>query len=108
MKTSSSKNALGIRVSAQGSDNTCFITGGQSGWCGGTVIGSGTVSSRQFRETGSCCIAERRAIEMIDHGAPRAEFLRFEDRVRMSTKLGAEMHSPFGVMDQQVVSWTCG
>ena len=76
--------------------------------CAGTVIGSGTVSSRRFRETGSCCIAERRAIEMIDHGAPRTEFLRFKDRVRMSTRLGPEMHSPFGAIDQQVVSWTCG
>jgi fumarylacetoacetate (FAA) hydrolase len=76
--------------------------------CAGTIIGSGTVSSRQFRETGSCCIAERRAIETIDHGAPRTEFLRFKDRVRMSTTLGAEIHSPFGVIDQQIVRWTGG
>ena len=31
--------------------------------CPGTIIGSGTVSSSRYRETGSCCIAERRAIE---------------------------------------------
>jgi fumarylacetoacetate (FAA) hydrolase len=71
--------------------------------CAGTVIGSGTVSSKDCRETGSCCIAERRAIETIDHGAPRTEFLRFNDRVRMSTRLGTEMHSPFGVIDQRVI-----
>ena len=71
--------------------------------CAGTVIGSGTVSSRGFRETGSCCIAERRAIETIEHGAPRTEFLRFEDRVCMTTQAGTELHSPFGVIDQRVV-----
>lgn len=33
--------------------------------CAGTIIGSGTVSSPSYEKVGSCCIAERRAIEMI-------------------------------------------
>ena len=71
--------------------------------CEGTVIGSGTISCRRSRETGSCCIAERRAIEMIDGGAARTEYLRFGDRVRMSTRLSNGRESPFGNIDQRVV-----
>lgn len=68
----------------------------------GTVIGSGTVSNANFREVGSSCVAERRGIEIVDHGAPRTEFLRFGDRVRMEaiTSIG---RSPFGAIDQRVV-----
>ena len=40
----------------------------------GTIIGSGTVSNED-RSVGSSCIAERRAIETIDHGAPRTPFM---------------------------------
>jgi fumarylacetoacetate (FAA) hydrolase len=72
--------------------------------CAGTVIGSGTVSSHRFRETGSCCIAERRAIEMIDEGAARTPFLRFGDRVRMVTVLADDSASPFGEIDQRVIA----
>jgi fumarylacetoacetate (FAA) hydrolase len=71
--------------------------------CEGTVIGSGTISCRRSRETGSCCIAERRAIEMIDEGAARTDYLRFGDRVRMSTRLSNRSESPFGDIDQCVV-----
>lgn len=69
--------------------------------CAGTVIGSGTVSSSRYRETGSCCIAERRAIEMIDAGAPRTPFLGFGEQVRMAALLG-EADARFGKIDQRV------
>jgi fumarylacetoacetate (FAA) hydrolase len=72
--------------------------------CAGTLVGSGTVSSQRFRETGSCCIAERRAIEMIDHGAARTPYLRFGDQVRMTTRLGGDGGSPFGEMNQKVIA----
>ena len=49
----------------------------------GTVIGSGTVSNESYREVGSTCIAERRGIEVVDTGAPRTEYMKFGDRVRM-------------------------
>lgn len=68
----------------------------------GTVIGSGTVSNENFREVGSSCIAERRGIEIVDHGGAKTEFMRFGDRVRMEC-LGADGQSVFGVIDQKVV-----
>ena len=68
----------------------------------GTVIGSGTVSNSTYREVGSSCIAERRAIEMLDHGAPRTSYLKFGDRVRMEA-LAADGSPLFGAIDQKVV-----
>lgn len=68
----------------------------------GTVIGSGTVSNENYREVGSSCIAERRGIEIVDSGAPRTEFMKFGDRVRMEA-ITAEGRTPFGAIDQQVV-----
>jgi len=66
----------------------------------GTIIGSGTVANAD-RGSGSSCIAEQRAIEMIDHGAAQTPFLKFGDRVRieMSDRDG---QSIFGAIDQRV------
>jgi fumarylacetoacetate (FAA) hydrolase len=68
----------------------------------GTVIGSGTIANAAYAEVGSSCIAERRAIEIIAHGAPRTIYMAFGDRVRMAARLpdGSE---PFGCIEQQVV-----
>jgi fumarylacetoacetate (FAA) hydrolase len=66
----------------------------------GTIVGSGTVSNAD-RAVGSACIAERRVIEIIDHGEPRTQFMRFGDRVRMRAR-GAEGDGPFGAIDQRV------
>lgn len=68
----------------------------------GTIIGSGTVSSADYRSVGSTCVAERRGIEMIDHGAPRTDFLRFGDRVTMEAR-GADDTPLFGKLDQLAV-----
>ena len=68
----------------------------------GTVIGSGTVSNENFREVGSSCIAERRGIEIVDEGAPKTEFMKFGDTVRMKART-ADGRSPFGAIDQKVV-----
>jgi fumarylacetoacetate (FAA) hydrolase len=67
----------------------------------GTIVGSGTVSNAS-RSVGSSCIAERRAIEVLDSGAAGTAFLRFGERVRI------EMHGPdgqsvFGAIDQRYV-----
>jgi fumarylacetoacetate (FAA) hydrolase len=70
--------------------------------CAGTIIGSGTVSSSRYRETGSCCIAERRAIEMIDKGVPETPFLSFGERVRIEASLDRP-EITFGQIDQRVV-----
>ena len=66
----------------------------------GTIIGSGTVSNHGGKK-GSACIAERRAIEAIEHGAPRTPFMKFGDRVRMEARWRDE--PVFGAIDQRVV-----
>lgn len=68
----------------------------------GAIIGTGTVSNVS-RAAGSACIAERRVIEMIDHGEPRTLFMRFGDRVRMEARWPGAGAGPFGVIDQRVV-----
>jgi fumarylacetoacetate (FAA) hydrolase len=68
----------------------------------GTIIGSGTISNPDYRSVGSACIAERRGIELMDHGKPRTEYMKFGDRVRMEV-LDAGGNSIFGAIDQRVV-----
>ncbi|MGC2774747.1 MAG: fumarylacetoacetate hydrolase family protein [Bradyrhizobium sp.] len=68
----------------------------------GTIIGSGTVSNAD-RAAGSSCLAERRAIEIIEHGAPRTPFLSFGDRVTMQAQFADGTPGPFGCVDQRVV-----
>lgn len=72
----------------------------------GTIIGSGTVSNVD-RAAGSACIAERRVIEVIDHGAPRTAFMRFGDRVRMEART-RDGDAPFGAIEQRVVQQVTG
>jgi len=67
----------------------------------GTIIGSGTVSNAD-RAAGSACIAERRAIELIEQGASKTPFMRFGDRVRMQAT-AADGSAPFGAIDQRIV-----
>jgi fumarylacetoacetate (FAA) hydrolase len=68
----------------------------------GTIIGSGTVSNAD-RSAGSSCLAEVRAIEMVDHGAARTPFLKFGDRVSMQARFADGRDGPFGRIDQKVV-----
>jgi fumarylacetoacetate (FAA) hydrolase len=67
----------------------------------GTVIGSGTVSNYD-RSVGSACISERRAIDMIEFGTVKTDFMKFGDSIRMETVMpdGGEL---FGVIDQKIV-----
>lgn len=67
----------------------------------GTILGSGTVSNHD-RSRGSSCIAERRALEMLEEGKPITPFLKSNDRVRIEM-LDASGHSIFGAIDQRVV-----
>ncbi|MBA4355367.1 MAG: fumarylacetoacetate hydrolase [Novosphingobium sp.] len=68
----------------------------------GTVVGSGTVSNPNFREIGSSCIAERRGIEVLDHGEPKTAFMAFGDTVRMEA-MDKAGRAPFGALEQKVV-----
>jgi fumarylacetoacetate (FAA) hydrolase len=69
----------------------------------GTIIGSGTISNRDYRTVGSACIAERRGIEMLDHGKSDTPFMKFGDRVRIEI-LDSRGDSLFGAIDQRVVA----
>lgn len=72
----------------------------------GTIVGSGTVSNRN-RAVGSSCLAERRMIETIDEGAPRTEFLKFGDTVKIDM-LDANGRSVFGSIEQVVKPYRYG
>lgn len=69
----------------------------------GTIVGSGTVSNKD-RRTGSSCLAEVRAIETIEHGAPRTPFLQFGDTVRIEM-MAATGASIFGAIEQRVARY---
>ncbi|WP_116474256.1 fumarylacetoacetate hydrolase family protein [Zobellella maritima] len=71
--------------------------------CAGAIVGSGTVSNVD-RSTGSCCLAERRMLEIIDQGTAKTPFMQFGDRVRIEM-LDARGQSIFGAIDQQVVKY---
>jgi fumarylacetoacetate (FAA) hydrolase len=68
----------------------------------GTIIGSGTISNADYRIVGSACIAERRGIEIEDHGKPSTPFMKFGDGVRIEMRDGRGV-SIFGAIDQHVV-----
>jgi fumarylacetoacetate (FAA) hydrolase len=69
--------------------------------CAGTIIGSGTVSNDNYREIGSSCIAERRAIELLDNGAAKTSYMHFGDIVRMEARQ-AGGNVLFGAIAQRV------
>jgi fumarylacetoacetate (FAA) hydrolase len=66
----------------------------------GSCIGSGTVSNQDWSR-GYSCIAEKRAIETIESGAPKTAFMQFGDTVRIEMK-GADGMSVFGAIEQKV------
>jgi fumarylacetoacetate (FAA) hydrolase len=68
----------------------------------GSIVGSGTVSN-QDRARGVGCIAEQRAIETIEGGAPQTAFMQFGDTVRIEMA-GLDGASLFGAIAQRVVA----
>jgi fumarylacetoacetate (FAA) hydrolase len=70
------------------------------GFTAGTILGSGTVSNAD-RARGWSCIAEQRALEMIDGGAPRTRFLAAGDAVEIEVRDG-EGRNVFGTISQKV------
>ncbi len=67
----------------------------------GSIVGSGTVSNKDW-QCGYSCIAEKRAIETIESGAPKTAFMAFGDRIRIEM-LGRDGQSLFGAIDQRTV-----
>ena len=74
----------------------------------GTIVGSGTVANDAAREQtstiGSSCLAERRMLETLWHGAPKTPWLKFGDRVRIEMP-DRDGRSIFGAIDQEVVRY---
>ena len=80
----------------------------------GSIIGSGTVSNpgtekdgRRDWPTGDAGIAEQRAMETIQDGAPQTGYMKFGDSVRIEVK-GKDGESVFGTIDQKVVESGAG
>jgi fumarylacetoacetate (FAA) hydrolase len=73
----------------------------------GSVVGSGTISNVDNSDGGSgggrgyCCIAEKRCLETLEHGAPQTDFMKFGDRVRIEM-FDSAGKSIFGAIDQTV------
>ncbi len=68
----------------------------------GTILGSGTVSNRDAQRVGSACLAEWRALEVIEHGAARTPFLRADEVLRFEV-LGSGGGSVFGAIEHRFV-----
>jgi fumarylacetoacetate (FAA) hydrolase len=68
----------------------------------GTILGSGTVSNAD-RARGVSCLAERRAIEMIDEGRATTPFMAVGDRVAIEMR-AADGRDIFGRIDQRVTT----
>ena len=68
----------------------------------GSVIGSGTVSNKDWAH-GYSCIAEKRAIETIEGGKPVTEFMKFGDTIRIEAR-ARDGQSVFGAIEQKVAA----
>jgi fumarylacetoacetate (FAA) hydrolase len=68
----------------------------------GSIVGSGTVSNADTAR-GWSCIAEKRALEMIEGGAAATDFMQFGDSVRIEMT-GRDGLSVFGAIEQTVVA----
>ena len=66
----------------------------------GSIVGSGTVSNQDWSH-GYSCVAEKRAIETIQSGAPQTAFMQHGDRIRIEM-LDERGLSIFGAIDQRV------
>ena len=71
------------------------------GFAAGTILGGGTVSNAD-RARGVSCLAERRAIETIDGGAPRTPFMKSGDTISIDM-LDDDGRSICGRIAQKVV-----
>jgi len=68
----------------------------------GSIVGSGTVSNKDWTH-GYSCVAEKRAIETIETGEPKTEFMQFGDTIRIEMK-GLDGQTVFGAIDQTVAT----
>jgi fumarylacetoacetate (FAA) hydrolase len=72
----------------------------------GSIVGSGTVSNKDWSR-GYSCIAEKRAIETIEDGTPKTGFMKVGDTIRIEMK-GRDGMSVFGAIEQTVAPPAAG
>ncbi|ODN43174.1 fumarylacetoacetate hydrolase family protein [Piscirickettsia litoralis] len=70
----------------------------------GAIVGSGTISNVD-RSSGSCCLAEKRMLEIIESGEAKTPFMQFGDKIRIEM-FNQQGQSLFGAIDQQVVEYS--
>ena len=68
----------------------------------GAVIGSGPMSNQDARH-GYSCIADKRALETLQDGAPATDYMRFGDTIHIDMK-GRDGQSVFGAIDQAIAA----
>ncbi len=76
----------------------------------GTLVGSGSVSNMPIEGKGGrlewprgySCIAEKRAMEILQDGAAKTGYMKFGDTVKIEMK-GRDGESVFGAIEQKVV-----
>lgn len=67
----------------------------------GTIIGSGTISNYD-RSKGSCCLAEKRMLEILATGKAITPFMQKGDRIRIEM-FDEDNQSIFGAINQKVL-----
>lgn len=70
----------------------------------GTIVGSGTVSNKNYKDVGSSCLAEVRMIEKIEQGDFKTPFMKFGDTIRIEM-FDQRGESIFGAIEQRVVNY---
>lgn len=68
----------------------------------GTIIASGTVSNKDFQKAGSACIAEKIALEVIQFGAAKSEFIQYGERIEISVQ-DKQNRSVFGTINTKFI-----
>jgi fumarylacetoacetate (FAA) hydrolase len=76
----------------------------------GSIIGSGTVSNPGVEHKGKTdwpkgysCIAEKRAIETIQDGQPKTDYMKFGDTIRIEMK-DKDGRQVFGAIEQSIAT----
>lgn len=70
----------------------------------GTIVGSGTVSNKNYKDVGSSCLAEIRMIEKIEQGDFKTPFMKIGDTIKIEM-MNARGESVFGTIEQKVVAY---
>jgi fumarylacetoacetate (FAA) hydrolase len=68
----------------------------------GAIVGSGTVSSKDWKNVGSACLAERRALDLIEFGKFRTEFLSYGESLRFEV-FARDGSSVFGAIEHKMI-----